>query len=62
MDKVKITERGYYDTKSEKCRLLMDGDILTVEKEQGKAPCKSKEGQGLWCDGVFVENGNFVFV
>ena len=62
MKRIQITERGFYDTKNEKCKLLFQGDILEIEKIQSKAPCKSKEGNGLWCGGVFIENDNFVFI
>jgi hypothetical protein len=61
--KIQITETGYYDTASEKCRLLRDGDILEVLKETRPAPCKSKENAGVWtvC-GAFVEDGNYKLI
>lgn len=61
--KIKIIETGYYDTASEKCRLLKNGDILEVSKEIRPAPCKSKEGGGVWTEcGVFVEDENYKMI
>lgn len=61
--KIQIIETGYYDTHSEKCRLLKAGDILEISKENFPAPCKAKEGTGVWtvC-GVFVEDENYKFL
>jgi len=61
--KIQIIETGYYDTTSEKCRLLKNGDILEVLKETRPAPCKSKGGNGVWtvC-GAFVEDENYKLV
>jgi len=58
--KIEIIARGFYDTNSERWRLLKEGEILTVAENQYPAPCRSKEGNGKWSDcGVFVETENF---
>lgn len=58
--KIKVIATGYYDTSSEKFKLLRDGDVLKVSDEQGEAPCKSKENNGVWCEGgIFVETENY---
>lgn len=69
-DLIYVTERGYYDTADEKSALLANGSVVELlDPQPGQAPCKSKQGKGLWGNAtclntgnrktVFIEDGNF---
>ena len=63
---IKILATGYYDTPTEKVAHLKEGEILHPCEHRYPAPCKSKEGKGIWCQRpqqnhpvIFVEDGNY---
>lgn len=45
---MKIANRGYYDTIDNGWALLAEGTPIKEEKVSYDAPCKSKQGEGIW--------------
>ena len=65
MRAITILIAGHYDTAHEyKVALLREGQRLNVLPDQLPAPCRGKQGRGIWCAAderhVFVENECFI--